>query len=78
AAQGIEALSVTSARPLDRDELRGLVERLERIYHKKFSVAERVDPSLIGGVRVMMGDRRIDDTISGRLDALARDLFATN
>ncbi len=78
AAQGVELLSITSARKLDRDELGVLVERLERIYGKKFRVTETVDPALIGGVRIMMGDRRIDGTISGRLDALARELFATN
>ena len=47
---------------------------LERSYGKKFEVTEVVDPSVIGGLRIMMGDRRIDATISGRLDALTREL----
>ncbi|MBV8197242.1 MAG: F0F1 ATP synthase subunit delta [Candidatus Eremiobacteraeota bacterium] len=33
-----------------------------------------VNPELIGGVRLVMGDRRIDGSISGRLQALAREL----
>jgi len=37
-------------------------------------VTEVVDPSLIGGLRITLGDRRIDATISGRLEALAREL----
>jgi F-type H+-transporting ATPase subunit delta len=76
AARGVETLTVTSARPLEGEELRALVERVQRLYDKKFEVTQVVDPSVIGGVRILMGDRRIDDTISGRLDALARELFA--
>ncbi len=74
AARGAQTLTLTSARALDRSEYQKLIERLERLYDKKFEVTEIVDPSLIGGVRVMMGDRRIDATISGRLDNLAREL----
>ena len=38
---------------------------------------ERIDPSLIGGLRVLLGDVRIDASIAGRLDALARELATT-
>ncbi len=74
AARGAETLRLESARRLDRDELSRLVTKLESLYGKKFEVTEVVDPGLIGGLRIMMGDRRIDDSISGRLSALARDL----
>ncbi|HVR47647.1 MAG TPA: ATP synthase F1 subunit delta [Candidatus Binatia bacterium] len=74
AARGAQTLALTSARTLDRSEYAALIGRLESIYGKKFEATEVVDPSLIGGLRIMMGDRRIDATISGRLDALARDL----
>jgi len=74
AARGAQTLTLTSARALDRAEYAALIQRLERIYEKKFETTEVVDPSLIGGLRIMMGDRRIDATIAGRLDALARDL----
>jgi F-type H+-transporting ATPase subunit delta len=73
-ARGAETLRLESARRLDRDELSRLVAKLESFYGKKFEVSEVVDPRLIGGLRIMMGDRRIDDSISGRLNALARDL----
>lgn len=76
-ARGAERITVQSAHPLDRAELRGLVERLERAVGKTFEVTERIDPSLIGGVRVMLGDRRIDASVAGRLDALARELATT-
>ena len=78
AARGEEALTVTSARPLPDAELNALVARLEQTFGKKFDVTRVVDPRTIGGVRVLMGDRRIDGTVAGRLENLARNLFAPN
>ncbi len=76
AARGGEPLTVTTARPLSPGDLDALVAQLERRFGKKFDVETTVDPHAIGGVRVMMGDRLIDATVAGRLDDLARNLFA--
>ena len=78
AARGEDGLTITSARTLPAEELRALVERLERIYGKKFEVSQVVDPRTIGGVRVLVGDRRIDGTVAGRLESLSRTLFASS
>jgi len=77
-ARGAEPLTVTTARQLGSDELRNMVERLERIYKTKFEVKQVVDSKLIGGVRILLGDRRVDGTVAGRLENLARTLFARN
>lgn len=74
--RGTEPLTVTSAKELTGQELRSMVDRLEELYKKKFEVTQKVDERLIGGVRIMMGDRRIDGSIAGRLDELSRTLFA--
>ncbi|HVN70027.1 MAG TPA: ATP synthase F1 subunit delta [Candidatus Binatia bacterium] len=78
AARGVELLTVESARPLERSEVTSLVARLESVYGKKYEVTEVVDPELIGGLRIMMGDRRIDASIEGRLEALSRELAQTS
>ncbi|MDQ6826254.1 MAG: ATP synthase F1 subunit delta [Candidatus Eremiobacteraeota bacterium] len=78
AARGNEPMTVTTAHVLSPPELQSMVERLERVYGKKFDVTTCVDPHLIGGVRITMADRRIDGTVAGRLDELSRSLFANN
>ena len=69
---------MTSARPL----VQGRPRRAGRQAHARpsrprFDVTQNVDPELIGGVRITMGDKRIDGTIAGRLDDLAR-MLSTN
>jgi F-type H+-transporting ATPase subunit delta len=73
-ASGREPLEIVSARELARADVDALVDRLSRLYNKRFVVTQRVDPKLIGGIRLTMGDRRIDGSIAGRLDELARTL----
>ena len=77
-ARGAEPLTITTARDLPENELRSMVTRLEQTYKKKFDVTVRHDASLIGGVRIAMGDRLIDGTVAGRLEELSRTLFANN
>jgi F-type H+-transporting ATPase subunit delta len=77
-ARGAQPLSITSARRIEPAALQSLVERLERLYGGAFEVRQTVDPQLIGGVRILIGDRRIDGTVSGRLEVLARTLYAGN
>jgi F-type H+-transporting ATPase subunit delta len=76
-ARGAQELRVTSARPLARAELDAIVHRLAAAYHTKFDVTQSVDPALIAGVRITIGDRLIDGTIAGRLNDIAR-LFSQN
>jgi F-type H+-transporting ATPase subunit delta len=76
-ARGAQTLNVTSARPLSASDLDALVKKLTAAFKTPFDVTQNVDPDLIGGVRLTMGDKRIDGTIAGRLDDLAR-MLSTN
>ena len=77
-AAGKEPLEIVSARDLGSNELDTIVTRLSQKYGKAFDVTQRTDPSLLGGVRITMGDRRIDGSLAGRLDELSRELFVRN
>jgi F-type H+-transporting ATPase subunit delta len=76
-ARGAQMLRVTSAHELPQAELDAIVARLSQAYRTTFDVTQAVDPSLIGGVRITMGDKRVDGTVAGRLDDIAR-LLSTN
>ncbi len=71
-SRGAEPLQVTSARALTKDELDLIVSRLSEAHHTPFDVTQAVDPKLIGGVRITMGDRVADGTVAGKLDDIAR------
>ncbi len=74
-ARGARPLTVTTALELTAQQLSALVKELETRYATHFEVTQKVDPNLIGGVRIMMGDRRIDGSVAGRLDELSRELL---
>lgn len=78
AASGAEPLTVASAQRLGEADLAGVVARLERHYGKRFNATQVVNPGLIGGLRITMGDRLVDGTVAGQLEALSRTLFAPN
>jgi len=76
-ARGARPLQITTARPLTKAQLDEIVQRLAAKFATTFDVTQSVDPNLIGGVRITMGDRLVDGTVAGRLDDIAR-LLSTN
>ena len=63
-----------SALPMSEEQVRNLVAVLEKKYSRKVSATVDVDRELIGGARIMVGDKMIDATVRGRLDAMATAL----
>jgi len=74
ARQGITAATATSASPLSPDEVRALTARLEGMTGGRVELDLQVDPSLLGGVVVRVGDRLIDGSVRGRLERLRNQL----
>ena len=56
------------------EQVRQLVATLEKKYGRKVNAQVEVDPELIGGARIVVGDKVIDATVRGRLDAMAAAL----
>ena len=69
--------NATTTIRLPKQELDAIVRRLSAAYRTTFDVTQSVDPHVIGGVRISMGDRAADGTIAGRLDDIAR-LLSSN
>ncbi|MBW4040627.1 MAG: F0F1 ATP synthase subunit delta [Acidobacteria bacterium] len=61
---------VQTAAPLSAAQAKALAARLEQGYGRKISINQVVDPSLLGGVRITIGDDVIDGTVRARLDDL--------
>jgi F-type H+-transporting ATPase subunit delta len=66
----------TSASPLDDAELRAITARLEQMSGGEVALETAVDPDLIGGVVVRIGDRLIDGSVRGRLERLRNQLVS--
>jgi F-type H+-transporting ATPase subunit delta len=67
---GIVEAIATSAAELDEAELSALRDRLEQMTSAKIELTTTVDPSLLGGVQVRLGDLLIDGSVRGRLEQL--------
>ena len=66
---------MTCARPLTEDQLSRLKETLCRLHRlKKVELEVRVDPALLGGLRLELQGVTYDKSVRGGLDALARTL----
>ncbi|EMY34654.1 ATP synthase F1 subunit delta [Arthrobacter crystallopoietes BAB-32] len=65
---------VSVARPLTQDRLSRLQTGLDRLYGRELKINVNVDPSLVGGVRVQVGDEVVDSSVITRLAELRRKL----
>ena len=61
---------VQTATPLSAAQASALAARLEQGYGRKISINQVVEPKLLGGVRITVGDDVIDGTVRARLDDL--------
>jgi F-type H+-transporting ATPase subunit delta len=68
--QGIVHAVVTSAAPLSQAEGDAVRDKLAAMTGDTVELELQVDPSLLGGVLVHMGDRLIDGSVRGRLERL--------
>ena len=73
--EGILEAQITSAFVINDEQKSQLVRRLESKYQRKVSAQVSVDPQLIGGVKIVVGDKVLDATVRGKLAAMAAALM---
>ena len=73
-ADGVARAQIVSAFPIGDAELAGLKSALERRFGKKIEALVSVDPQLIGGAKMVVGDTVIDGSVQGELQAMASHL----
>jgi F-type H+-transporting ATPase subunit delta len=76
AREGAADASIVSAFPLQEAQLADLVASLTRKFGRKLKPTVHVDPSLIGGVRVTVGDEVLDTSVRARLADMRTALTA--
>jgi F-type H+-transporting ATPase subunit delta len=68
--EGVVEAEITSAFEMDQSQLADLVSRLEKGTGRKVRARVSVDKSLIGGVKIAIGDKVIDGSARAQLAAL--------
>ena len=73
---GIVEATATSAARLDEREVDALRRRIQQFAGGKVELELHVDPELLGGVQLRIGDLLIDGSVRGRLERLRSRLIA--
>lgn len=70
ASSGVSDATIASAFPLDTNQLADTVATLEKRFGRKLNATVVVDESLIGGIRVVVGDEVLDASVKARLERM--------
>jgi F-type H+-transporting ATPase subunit delta len=74
--RGASDAVVYSAFPIDEAGLKTVAESLERRFGRKLNTRVELDPSLIGGIRAVVGDEVLDTSVKARLEQMKAALTA--
>jgi F-type H+-transporting ATPase subunit delta len=72
--EGVEVAEITTAIPLDDEDRLKIAERITEMIGKPVALKPSVDPGLIGGIVIRVGDKVIDGSIRSKLAALKKEM----
>lgn len=75
-SSGVSDAKVFSAFPIDDAQLADVVGALEKRFNRKLNATVEVEPELIGGIRVVVGDEVLDTSVKARLEQMRAALTA--
>jgi len=70
AQRGVVSAEVTTALPLSAAQSKGVAAALRQALGKDPEIQTRVDPSILGGIKVRVGSRLFDASLRSKLDSL--------
>jgi F-type H+-transporting ATPase subunit delta len=76
AQSGVADAVIHSAFPIDAATLDGVVRKLQQRFGRKLNARVEIDPGLIGGIRVVVGDEVLDTSVKARLEQMKIALTA--
>ena len=76
ARSGVYDATIYSAFVIELPQLNEVVAALERRFKRKLNVHVIIDPELIGGIRVVVGDEVLDTSVKARLEQMRVALTA--
>lgn len=72
--EGIVDAQVTTAVPMDGDQSARIEQQIASAVGKRIRLTTAVDPAILGGVVIRVGDQLVDGSVSGRLKSLKKQL----
>jgi len=70
AARGAVSAEVVTAAPLTSAQAKGVAQALRQALGKDPEITTRVDPAILGGIKVKVGSRLFDASLKSKLDSL--------
>jgi len=71
---GLQVAVVTTAIPLDADLEVKVTNKIKEFSDKKITIKNIIDPSIIGGFILRIGDKQYNASVANRLQVLKREL----
>lgn len=71
---GVETAKVTTAIPMDAASEAKVLQKIATFSDKKITIENTVDPAIIGGFILRIGDKQYNASIANRLQVLKREL----
>ena len=72
--QRLLEVSVTSAVPLDEETVNGIGKKIEEQTGQRVELSSEVDPDLIGGIVIRVGNKVLDASVRNRLERFRRSV----
>jgi len=73
-SNGVEVAKVTTAIPMDTELEAKVLAKIATLSDKKITIENIVDPSIIGGFILRIGDKQYNASVANRLQVLKREL----